>query len=107
MKRTLPHLAAPACGLFAGWTVYCLLDLLIIVGMGLLDQYPRFTPFLAVNLLLAGGVTLVLLGLTLRLWYRHEPKRWPLILYAVEASAALVAGMHLCATVLALLRWVF
>ena len=106
MKRLLPHLAAPACGLFAGWTVYCLLDLLIIVGMGL-DQYPRFTPFLAVNLLLAGGVTLALACLTLRLWYRHEPKRWPLILYAVEAAAALVAGMHACATVLMLLRWIF
>ena len=106
MKRLLPHLAAPACGLFAGWTVYCLLDLLIIIGMGL-DQYPRFTPFLAVNLLLAGSVTLALACLTLRLWYRHEPKRWPLILYAVEASSALVAGMHLCATVLALLRWIF
>ena len=107
MKRLLPHLTAPACGLFAGWTVYCLLDLLIIIGMGLLDQYPRFTPFLAVNLLLAGGVTLALACLTLRLWYRHEPKRWPLILYAAEAFAALVAGMHVCATVLALLRWIF
>lgn len=106
MKRLLPHLAAPACGLFAGWTVYCLLDLLIIIGMGL-DQYPRFTPFLAVNLLLAGGVTLAWACLTLRLWYRHEPKRWPLILYAAEASAALVVGMHVCATVLALLRWIF
>ena len=106
MKRLLPHLAAPACGLFAGWTVYCLLDLLIIVGMGL-DQYPRFTPFLAVNLLLAGGVTLALACLTLRLWYRHEPKRWPLILYAVEAAAALVAGMHACATVVMRWRWIF
>ena len=106
MKRIFPHLAAPVCGLAAGWTVYCTLDLLIIVGMGL-DQYPRFTPFLAVNLLLAGGVTLVLLGLTLRLWYRYEPKRWPLILYAVEASSALVAGMYVCETVLALLRWIF
>ena len=106
MKRILSHLAAPVCGLAAGWTVYCLLDLLIIVGMEL-DQYPRFTPFLAMNLLLAGGVTLVLLGLTLRLWYRYEPKRWPLILYAAEASSALVAGMYVCETVLALLRWVF
>ena len=106
MKRLFPHLAAPVCGLAAGWTVYCTLDLLIIVGMGL-DQYPRFTHFLAVNLLLAGGVTLVLLGLTLRLWYRHEPRRWPLILYAVEAASALVVGMHACATVLALLRWIF
>ena len=106
MRRTLPHIAASACGLFAGWTVYCTLDLFIIVGMGL-DQYPRFTPFLAVNLLLAGGATLALACLTLRLWYRHEPKRWPLILYAVEASSALVVGMHACATVLALLRWIF
>ena len=106
MKRTLPHLAAPACGLFAGWTVYCLLDLLIIIGMGL-DQYPRFTPFLAVNLLLAGGVTLALAYLTLRLWYRYEPKRWPLILYAAEASSALVGGMYVCETVLMLLRWIF
>ena len=107
MKRTLPHIAASACGLFAGWTTYCLLDLLIIVGMGLLDQYPRFTPFLAVNLLLAGGATLALTFLTLRLWYRHEPKRWPWILYAAEAAAALVVGMHVCATMLALLRWIF
>ena len=106
MKRLLPHLAAPACGLFAGWTVYCLLDLLIIIGMGL-DQYPRFTPFLAVNLLLAGGVTLALACLTLRLWYRYESRRWPLILYAAEASSALVAGMYVCETVLALLRWIF
>ena len=72
-----------------------------------LDQYPRFTPFLAVNVLLAGGVTLALGYLTLRLWYRHEPKRWPLIQYAAEALAALVAGMHLCAMALALLRWIF
>ena len=106
MKRLLPHLSAPACGLVAGGTTYCILDLLIIIGMGL-DQYPRFTPFLAVNLLLAGGVTLALAYLTLRLWYRHEPKRWPWILYAAEASAALVAGMHVCATMLALLRWIF
>ena len=107
MKRIFPHLAAPVCGLAAGWTVYCALDLLIIVGMGLLDQYPRFTPFLAVNLLLAGGTTLALTFLTLRLWYRHEPRRWPLILYAAEAVAALVVGMHVCATMLALLRWIF
>lgn len=106
MKRIFPHLAAPVCGLAAGWTVYCTLDLLIIVGMGL-DQYPRFTPFLALNVLLAGGITLALGYLTLRLWYRHEPRRWPLILYAVEAFAALVVGMHVCATVLALLRWIF
>ena len=106
MKRLLPHIAAPACGIVAGWTTYCILDLLIIIGMGL-DQYPRFTPFLAVNVLLAGCVTLALAYLTLRLWYRHEPKRWSLILYGVEALAALVVGMHVCATVLALLRWVF
>lgn len=106
MKCTLPHIAAPACGLAAGWTTYCILTLLIIVGMGL-DQYPRFIPFLAVNVLLVGGVTLALAYLTLRLWYRHEPKRWPWILYAAEAFAALVVGMHLCATVLALLRWIF
>ena len=105
MKRAFPHITALACGLVAGWTVYCALDLLIIIGMGL-DQYPRFTPFLAVNVLLAGGVTLALGYLTLRLWYRHEPKRWPLILYAAEVFAALLAGMHLCATVLALLRWI-
>lgn len=106
MKRIFPHLAAPVCGLAAGWTVYCTLDLLIIVGMGL-DQYPRFTPFLAVNLLLAGGTTLALTFLTLRLWYRHEPKRWSLILYAAEAAAALVVGMWGCDRVLTLLRWAF
>ena len=106
MKRILPHMAALVCGLAAGWTVYSVLNLLIIVGMGL-DQYPRFTPFLAVNVLLAGGVTITLAYLTLRLWCRHEPRRWPLILYAVEAASALVVGMHACATVLALLRWIF
>ena len=106
MKRTLPHILSLLCGLSISWMTYCTLDLLIIVGMGL-DQYPRFTPFLAVNVLLAGGVTLALAYLTLRLWCRHEPKRWPWILYAVEAFAALVVGMHLCATVLALLRWIF
>ena len=106
MKRILPHMAAPVCGLAAGWTVYCVLNLLIIIGMGL-DQYPRFTPFLAVNVLLVGRVALVLAYLTLRLWYRYETKRWILILYTVEAFGALVVGMHLCATVLALLRWIF
>ena len=106
MKRILPHMAAPVCGLAAGWTIYCVLNLLIIIGMGL-DQYPRFTPFLAVNVLLVGGVTIILAYLILRLWCRHEPKRWILILYTVEAFGALVVGMHLCATVLALLRWIF
>ena len=106
MKRIFPHITASACGLAVGWTVYCVLNLLMIIGMGL-DQYPRFTPFLALNVLLAGGVTLALAYLTLRLWCRHEPKRWPWILYAVEAFGALVVGMYVCETILAWLRWVF
>ena len=106
MKRIFPHLAAPVCGLAAGWTVYCTLDLLIIVGMGL-DQYPRFTPFLALNVLLAGGITLALGYLTLRLWNQYESKRWMVILYTAEAAAVFLPGMWACEKALAWLQRMF
>lgn len=103
MKRVLPHILFLLCGLTLGCTTYCALDLLIIVGMAL-DLYPRFTLFLLAAFLLMGTVSLALAYLALRLWYRHEPKGWTVILYAVEAAALLLPGMWVCERILAWLQ---
>ncbi len=106
MKRTLPHILSLLCGLTVGGTAYCALDLLIIIGMAL-DQYPRFSAFLAVAFLLAGMAALALAYLTLRLWRRYEPRRWMAILYAAEAAALFLPGMWACEKILAWLQRVF
>lgn len=103
MKRVLPHILSLLCGLTLGGTVYCALDLLIIVGMAL-DRYPRFTPFLSVACLLMGIISLALAYPAPRLWYRHEPKRWTVVLYAVETAALLLPGMWACEWILAWLQ---
>ena len=100
MKRVLSHILSLMCGLTLGCTVYCALDLLIIVGMAL-DRYPRLTPFLSVAFLLTGIISITLAYLALRLWNRYEPKRWTVILYAVEAAALLLPGMWACERILA------
>lgn len=106
MKRIFPHLAAPVCGLAAGWTVYCTLDLLIIIGMAL-ERYPRFSVFLAVAFLLSGIAAFVLAYLTSRLWNQYESKRWMVILYTAEAAAVFLPGMWACEKVLAWLQRMF
>lgn len=106
MKRFLPHILSLLCGLTLGCTTYCALDLLMIVGMAL-DQYPRFTLFLFAAFLLMGTVSLALVYLALRLWNRYEPKRWTVILYAVEIAILLLPGMWACERILAWLQQIF
>lgn len=105
MKKGLPHLLSPACGVLGALSAYCFI---CMVGMPP-ERYPRFAVFCAVSLILSTVVVTVLTMVIIRLLCiggdRHGTSvvRWLIL----EAAVAFLPGMAVWEWVFDWLRRVF